>query len=199
MDRDDRSKSSTLTPHILARGTRRNLSTPAVRVVMFAPNPQRASWIESELDRPTVVRQIARTVEQIVCALIEDPTPRPQVLVVDLDAVTPGDLLYLHIVRERGWCGRIIGLGVVPPALRASLGIERVLNTPFVRDSLADAIQEIGFHATTKKIPVFDDNALDAATLPQISPLMRPRMMRMAAEPTFSARSPARVIRTPLK
>lgn len=195
MDRDNR---TTLTPHLLARGTRRDVSSPSVRVVMFAPNDQRASWIESELNCATIVTQIARTVEQIVCALIEDPTPRPQVLVVDLDAVTPGDLLYLHLVRERGWCGRIIGLGIVPPALRASLGIERVLNTPFVRDSLADAIQEIGFHATTKKIPVFDDSALEAATLPQITPLMRPRIMRMA-EPTFTARSPARVIRTPLK
>lgn len=129
-------------PNTFPRGTRTTTlrKDPAVRVIVYAPAEQRASWIDNELARLDAIVQTARSVAQIIDALVEDPPPRPQVLVVDLDAISAGDLLYLHLVRERGWCGRIIGLGTAPPSLRSSLGIERMLNTPFVRDSLADAI-----------------------------------------------------------
>jgi hypothetical protein len=188
-------------PNILARGTRTTSTRqkdPAVRVIVFAPAEQRASWIDSEIARCDALVQIARSVEQIIGALVEDPPPRPQVLVVDLDAITAGDLMYLHLIRERGWCGRIIGLGTAPPALRMSLGVERMLNTPFVQDSLADAIGEIGFHAATKKIPLFDDAAITAASLPLTVQPPRPRITatRLKATPAFTSRRPARVLPT---
>jgi hypothetical protein len=146
-------------PRILARGTRTKDAAPTLRVIVHALEDQRAQWIERELSAVDAVVQIGRNVEQIVAALIEDPPPRPQVLVVDFDTISAGDLLHLHAVREHGWCGRIIGIGVVPAPLRASLGIERVLNTPLVRDTLRDSISEIGFHASTRRIPVLDDCA----------------------------------------
>jgi hypothetical protein len=188
-------------PNILARGTRtttQQRKDPALRVIVFAPAEQRASWIENELSRLDALVQIARSVEQIIGALVEDPPPRPQVLVVDIDAISPGDLLYLHLIRERGWCGRIIGLGTAPQALRSSLGIERMLNTPFVRDSLSDAIGEIGFHTATKKIPLFDDAAVTAASLPLTVQPVRPRitMSRLKTTPAFTTRRPARVLPT---
>lgn len=131
---------------------------PRIRVMVHAACAHRSLWIEKELGRINAVMQIGRHVEHVVSALTEDPPPRPQVLVVDFDAIKPVDLLQLHAVREHGWCGRIIGLGVVPPALRASLGIERVLNTPFDADSLRDAVAEIGFEKQTMAIPLmFDD------------------------------------------
>jgi hypothetical protein len=187
-------------PNTFARGTRTTTQRrdPALRVIVFAPAEQRAAWIDSELTRVDALVQIARSVEQIVGALVDDPPPRPQVLVVDLDAISAGDLLYLHLIRERGWCGRIIGLGTAPQALRLSLGIERMLNTPFVRDSLSDAINEIGFHAMTKKIPLFDDAAVAAASLPLIIQPIRPRvtMSGLKSTPAFTARRPARVLQT---
>lgn len=187
-------------PHTLARGTRTTTQRkdPVVRIIVYAPAEPRAVWIDGETARLDALVQIARSVEQIIDALVEDPPPRPQVLVVDLDAITPGDLLYLHQIRERGWCGRIIGLGTAPRALRTSLGIERMLNTPFVEDSLADAINEIGFHAMTKKIPLFDDAAVTAASLPLTIQPVRPRitMSRLKATPAFTARRPARVLPT---
>ncbi len=185
-------------PNTLARGTRSTTQRkdPALRVIVYAPSEQRAAWIDSELTRVEALVQIARSVAQIIDALVEDPPPRPQVLVVDLDSIAPGDLLYLHLIRERGWCGRIIGLGTAPQALRASLGIERMLNTPFVRDSLSDAINEIGFHAATKKIPLFDDAAITAASLPLTIQPARPRitMTRLRGTPAFTTRRPARVL-----
>lgn len=187
-------------PNTFARGTRTTTTQqkdPALRVIVYAPAEQRASWIDNELARVEALVQTARSVEQIISALIDDPPPRPQVLVVDLDAISAGDLLYLHQVRERGWCGRIIGLGTAPQALRSSLGIERMLNTPFVRDSLSDAIGEIGFHAATRKIPLFDDAAVTAASLPLTVQPARPRitMSRLKA-PAFTSRRSARVLPT---
>lgn len=186
-------------PNTFARGTRTSRrKDPAVRVIVFAPAEQRATWIDNELERIDAVVQTARSVAQIIDALVEDPPPRPQVLVLDLDSIKAGDLLYLHLVRERGWCGRIIGLGTAPPALRASLGIERMLNTPFVRDSLADAVGEIGFHTATKKIPLFDDAAVTAASLPITIAPPRPRitMSHLKGTPAFTSRRPVRVLPT---
>jgi hypothetical protein len=148
-------------PRVLARGTRSKAAEPAadgkLRVIVHAPQEPRAQWIEHELAGVDAVVQSGRNVEQVVAALIEDPPPRPQVLVVDFDTITQAELLHLHAVREHGWCGRIIGIGIVPAPLRTSLGIERVLNTPLVRDTLRDSIAEIGFHALTRRIPVLDD------------------------------------------
>jgi hypothetical protein len=168
-------------PNIRARGTRKNVGKPPVRVITHLPSEARAQWVNEELDRAGAVVQVARTAPAIVMALTEDPPPIPQVLVVDIDNIAPADLFDLHMVRERGWCGRIIALGVVPPALRQSLGIERVLNTPFSTGALGDAIAEIGFDAQTRKIPVFGDDETAAV------PLM----------PVFIARSMARVRRQP--
>jgi hypothetical protein len=163
-------------PHVFARGTRQSVKmVEPTRVVVFAPTESLTKWIDSELEVAGNIVQNARSMSAVVSSLVDDPTPRPQVLVLDVDATEPGDLMYLHLVRERGWCGRIIGLGVVPPALRQSLGIERVLNTPYARGALANAIDDIGFSNTTRRIPTFeDDDAL---------PVM----------PVFLARSNARV------
>lgn len=133
--------------------------------MVHAANAHRSLWVEKELGRVNAVIQLGRHVEHVVSALIEDPPPRPQVLVVDFDAISSVDLLQLHAIREHGWCGRIIGLGVVPPPLRASLGIERVLNTPFDANSLRDAIAEIRFDAQTKAIPVMLDDAEPASAV----------------------------------
>ena len=125
-----------------------------VRVLVYAPSPARASWIETELADKAVLVQIGFSVEQVVSALVEDPPPRPQILVADFDDMAPGELMHLHVLREQGWFGRIIALGSLPPALRSSLAVERVLGTPFVRDALRDVITNAGFVAPTTRLPV---------------------------------------------
>jgi hypothetical protein len=150
-------------PRVWARGTDRpeNPSDEAHKLigdaklvaVIYAPKDQVAKWAEAELDRDGAVLQTARDLPQLMHALVEDPSPRPNVLVVDLDAITPGELLELHSVRERGWFGTIIGLGKVPEALKSSLGIDRAIRPPFSRDQLRDTIGELREPAATKKIP----------------------------------------------
>ena len=128
-------------PRTFARGTRNEIDDPTgVRAIVYAPAPERQRWVEQELIRKSTIIQVGRSVSHLVAALVEDPAPRPQVLVIDLDALDAGELFHLHQIRERGWCGTIVALGRVPHALRASLGIDTVIAPPFVEDALGEAI-----------------------------------------------------------
>jgi hypothetical protein len=147
-------------PRIQARGTRRDdiVIPPGeqIRTMIFAPETTRAAWIESELSRApiSITIQVGRKVRTVVSALVRDPEPRPQVLIVDFDAVSPGELLELHTIREEGWAGRLIGLGTVTPELMDSLGVDRVLAPPLVRDSLLDCVAGTRHAATTVAMPL---------------------------------------------
>jgi hypothetical protein len=136
-----------------------------IRTLIFAPEPNRARWIESELSQPraTVLEgeprslitiQLGRRVRTVVFALLKDPPPRPQVLIVDFDAVSAAELFELHAIRHDGWTGRLIGLGSVPQELVISLEIEQVFTAPFVRDSLLDCVAGTRHAAVTVTIPV---------------------------------------------
>ncbi|HET7505368.1 MAG TPA: hypothetical protein VFK02_30320 [Kofleriaceae bacterium] len=132
-------------------------STPTgekIRVLVYAPSPVRASWVEAELASSAVMVQIGFSVEHVVSALVEDPPPRPQILVADFDEMNAGELMHLHVLREQGWFGRIIALGEVPDALRSSLAIERVLGAPFARDALREVITDTEFVAPTTRLPI---------------------------------------------
>ena len=123
-----------------------------VRVLVYAPT--RAAALEAAIADKTVLVQISFSVDHVVSALVEDPPPRPQILIADFDDMGPGEIMHLHVLREQGWFGRIIALGDLPPALRSSLAIERVLDAPFVRDALRDVITETPVVALTTRLPV---------------------------------------------
>ena len=125
-----------------------------IRVLVYARSQARATWIEAELQDKSVMVQIGFSVDHVVSALVEDPPPRPQILVADFDDLGAGEVMHLHVLRDQGWFGRIIALGSVPQALRHSLSIEHVLVAPFVRDALRDVITNTGFSTQTTKLPV---------------------------------------------
>jgi len=134
------------------RGTEPNGAL--VRVLVHTPGQSRNHWVESELRHPLIITQIGFSIDQVVAALVHDPPPRPQVLVVDFDELTTGDMMHPHVLREQGWFGKIIALGDVPPSLRDSLRVDRVLRAPLERDSLRSAVAGVGFLATTARMPV---------------------------------------------
>jgi hypothetical protein len=146
-------------PRVQARGTRRDeILTPGdqVRTLIFAHEPTCAAWIEGELSRApiSITIQVGRKVRTVVSALVRDPEPRPQVLIIDFDSVSPGELLELHAIRHEGWGGRLIGLGAVTPELVASLGVDHVFALPLVRDSLLDCIAGTRHATVTVAIPL---------------------------------------------
>jgi hypothetical protein len=125
-----------------------------VRVLVYAPSQARAAWIDAELRDKSVMVQIGFSVDHVVSALVEDPPPRPQILIADFDDMDPGEVLHLHLLRDQGWFGRIIALGGVPPALRSSLSIECVIDAPLVCNALRDVITSSGFATKTTKLPI---------------------------------------------
>ena len=119
--------------------------------MIYATDEARADELERALDGYTI--QLSRSTNTLIAALANDPPPRPQVLVIDLDPLTPIELFELHRLRECGWFGSIIALGDVPKSLRQSLGIETVLPRPEPAP-LHDAIARIQFDAKTTRLPV---------------------------------------------
>lgn len=143
-------------PRLHSRATMDRVASPdsLVRVMVYAPDPARAAWVDAELENHDAVVQVGFSVGQVVSALIEDPPPRPQILVADFDQIAAGELMHLHVLREQGWFGRIIALGDVPAALRSSLVIEHVVPAPLTRDALRSVITNSSFVAATTRIPV---------------------------------------------
>jgi hypothetical protein len=149
----------------LASSRLRGRGTPArevtaaeqIRTLVFAPDAARAAWIERELSHAPITIQVGRRIRTIVAALLRDPPPRPDVLVVDFDAIPAAELIELHAIRREGWFGRLIGLGNVAPELRRSLGVDHVLPEPLVRDSLLDCVAGTRHAVTTTACPVIPD------------------------------------------
>jgi hypothetical protein len=125
-----------------------------IRVLVYAPDSRHTAWIESELSHRSVMVQLGFSVAQVVSALVEDPPPRPQILVADFEHISPGDLFHLHVLREQGWFGRILAIGELPPELCTSLAVEYVIRAPYPRDALRDLVMSTSFVAATAKLPV---------------------------------------------
>jgi hypothetical protein len=128
-----------------------------VHAIVYSPTAERGRWVEHELARGGTTVQHAAGVKDVVSALIDDTGPRPQILVIDLDALSAGELFHLHQIREAGWCGTIVALGMIPPSLRVSLKINRVIPPPFVEDALADEIikHRCATEMQTMPLPIF--------------------------------------------
>jgi len=143
-----------------ARGTPAKDVIPAaqLRTLVYAPQPARAAWIDRELSHPPITIQVGRTVSAVIAALVRDPPPRPDVLIVDFDALTPVELLELHAIRQEGWFGRLIGIGSVAPELCVSLGVDHVFVEPLIRDSLLDCVAGTNHAVVTTACPVIPNS-----------------------------------------
>ncbi len=146
---------ATIHPRLRTRESPSRTPGAVVRVMAWIPE-EHLAWIEGEVRRAGVTLQIGQTVEHVVAALIEDPPPRPQILIVDLDAIGPGELMHLHSIREQGWFGKIVALGTVPELLAKSLGVSHVIAPPFVDGALQTVIDDTEFVAATTRIPVLN-------------------------------------------
>ncbi len=127
-----------------------------IRALVYVVDSARAAWVEEELVDEPITLQIARNVTQAVSALVDDPPPRAQILILDVDSIAPVDLLQLHQIRERGWFGAIIAIGQVPAALRSSLSIAHVLIPPLRRFALRNTVTRAGVALPTTRMPRVD-------------------------------------------
>ena len=152
-------------PRVWPRGTKPQITAAdpaavladdgALVAVFYAPDELIASWVEDEIALAGGARlQTARSMTAVIEALVHDPTPRPHVLIIDVDALSPAEVMQLHAIRHMGWFGSIIALGTTPNDLRRSLCIEQVLRPPYLANHLRDAFSALRTPPATKRIPM---------------------------------------------
>lgn len=125
------------------------------RLLVMAPQSGDRGWIDDELAGQPLTKRFVRAVRDVVRVLIEEPPPRPQILIIDVDSAPAADVFHLHALRDRGWFGSIIGLGDVSSELCASLVIERVIPRPFAPGALKKAVAQVGLDRATMRMPRF--------------------------------------------
>jgi len=150
-------------PRLMARGTRSGhpesttqvIGLKVIHAIVYAPSPDRRQWVERELAHGPTTVQVASDVAEVVSVLVGDG-PHAQMLVIDIDALSAGELLHVHQIREHGWCGTIVALGLVPPSLRHSLKVARAIPPPFVEAALTDEVvkHRCATEGQTARIPV---------------------------------------------
>jgi len=141
-------------PYVRGRGsTARGATNP---VIVFAPDEVVARWISEELAGQPLSIQRAPYVKLLVAELVDLHPPRPQIAIVDFDALTAAEVFHLHAIREHGWFGTLIALGRASEELQASLNIERVLRRPFGTAALRKAVRDVGLDRPTARVRRLD-------------------------------------------
>jgi hypothetical protein len=120
------------------------------RIAGIAKDPGLARWMREELADARFLLEIADDARVVVLALTEGAPPYPQILIVDLDELSPAELVELHAIRDR-WFGAIIAIGVASPDLRTSLAIDFAV-PPFRPGLLVKAVREIGLSRRTTRM-----------------------------------------------
>jgi len=145
----------TETTRRFARGTPPTGVSDRHRIVIYSRVVERTRWMENELVRSAADVTIACNVADVIDLLIGGrDRPRPQMLVIDLDALSGGELFHIHRIREHGWGGTLLALGKVPLSLRSSLGIDRTLPPPYVENALYDEVVHHLADSTATTVPI---------------------------------------------
>ena len=121
------------------------------RIACIARDPGLAKWVREELTHPRYSLEIVDDTAALVSTLTTGAPPFPQVLIVDLDELSPTEILGLHSLRDGGWFGAIIAIGVAPAELRASLAIEYAV-PPFRPGLLSRTLRELGLSRSTTRM-----------------------------------------------
>ena len=132
-----------------ARAPRRRARGTGDRALVLSPDPAVRRWIEHELFGERVTAQFVETLVDIVSTLTLIPPPWPQLLIVDVTALSSADADLLGVVRAAGWAGMVIAIGEPPNDIRRSLGIDRVLSRALGSEELRTAIRHLGTERPT--------------------------------------------------
>jgi len=126
---------------------------PAGHGLVLAADEGTVTWISRELAPSRITLRFVRSTKDAVRMLCVDPPPRPQILIADFDALSAGELLDLHAIREQGWFGTLIALGSTPRELRTTLNIEHTLARPIDGKLLRRVVSAAHLGQATTKMP----------------------------------------------
>lgn len=109
-------------------------------VLIYSPEAYIQQWMEHELLETGLPIQVAKRIDGVLAALVTDPPPRPQVLIIDVDGPRLNEIARLVDVRCAGWRGKIIGIGERRVDLLLDQRIEPPFRTGDLRAALLDRL-----------------------------------------------------------
>jgi hypothetical protein len=132
------------------RARPRRLHDNQQRILVLASDPAFRLWIEHETFGERVSVEFVDVLADIVTTLTLVPPPWPQFLIVDVEAVSLGELELLAATREAGWAGAIIVVGQPSGALQRALGTDLVLPRTFECERLRNAIKCVRIQSSSR-------------------------------------------------
>jgi hypothetical protein len=107
------------------------------RLIALCAGAHLRSWIEGEIGDLIAWRFYAGSVAEIAGMLARGGASRSELLVLDLDLLTPSCTLELKTaLEERWWNGTIVGLGGLRGVHRRYLCVDRTIARPFGSEAL---------------------------------------------------------------
>jgi hypothetical protein len=113
------------------------------RVVIFAPDPQVFRWIEHGLFAEPLTTQVVDSLVDVVARLTLDPAPWPQILILEVNAISSCDIEVLGTIRDAGWAGTVLAVGEPSRQMRRALGIDVVLDRSQESEILRKAVKQV--------------------------------------------------------
>ena len=112
------------------------------RLVALCASAHLRSWIEGEVGDLVTARAYAASVTELVGVLSKGGASRDELLVLDLDLLSPPSTFELKAgLEERWWHGTIVGLGALRGVHRRYLSIDRTIDRPFGSEALRAYVQ----------------------------------------------------------
>ena len=131
------------------RAPRRRAGRSHKHALILTADSRVQRWVEYELFGERVTTQFVDTLVEVVTTLTLTPPPWPQLLIVDVAALSPAEIDLLGTIRAAGWPGGVIAVGDPPPEMRRSLAIDRVLSNTLMRGALRVALKYVGTERVT--------------------------------------------------
>ena len=132
-----------------ARAPRRPARATDDHALIISRDPNVRRWIEHELFGERVTPQFVDTLVDVVTMLTLVPPPWPQLLIIEVAALSTLDVDLLGSIRAAGWSGMVIAIGTPTRAMRRALSIDRVVPSSLTNEQLRYAIKYVGTERPT--------------------------------------------------
>jgi hypothetical protein len=126
------------------------MNTRAVHV--FAPDRGVLKWIRDELAGEAFAIETHESIPDLVMRIVTEPTPGPDVAIVDYTAMRLADIDELGSLRETAWGGMLIALGAVTIQTRRRMGAAHIVERPFGSEALRKLVTEAEHEVPTSRI-----------------------------------------------
>jgi hypothetical protein len=124
------------------------------RLVALCTSVQLRSWIEAEVNGLVSQRSYAADVSELIGLLTRGGASQSELLVLDLDLLSPPHTVGLKLgIEERWWNGTIIAIGMQRSMHRRYLTISRTIGRPLGSESLRAIVEHTDGEDTQPVVP----------------------------------------------